>query len=302
MSTVETPPVTPRPAQSPLVGMAWMLGASSCFVMVQALVKHVGSGVPAAEAAFLRYILGLVFLIPMLGALRQARITRQLWALFTLRGLAHGVGVICWFYAMTRIPMAEVTAMNYMNPVYITIGAALVLGERLAWPRMTAIGVAVVGGFIILRPGFREIDLGHIAMIVTAMLFAVSYLIAGKASRDVSATVVVAMLSLMVPVAMAPFAIAVWVTPTLPQLGWLFLVAGFATMGHYTMTRAFAAAPMAVTQPVMFLQLVWSTAIGWAIFGEGVDAWVIIGGTIVLGAVTFITWREARKKRASTAR
>jgi drug/metabolite transporter (DMT)-like permease len=52
----------------------------------------------------------------------------------------------------------------------------------------------------------------------------------------------------------------------------------------------------------MFLQLVWSTAIGWAIFGEGVDAWVIIGGTIVLGAVTFITWREARKKRASAAR
>jgi drug/metabolite transporter (DMT)-like permease len=134
------------------------------------------------------------------------------------------------------------------------------------------------------------------------MLFAVSYLIAGKASRDVSATVVVAMLSLMVPVAMAPFAIAVWVTPTLPQLGWLFLVAGFATMGHYTMTRAFAAAPMAVTQPVMFLQLVWSTAIGWAIFGEGVDAWVILGGAIVLGAVTFITWREARKKRASAAR
>jgi drug/metabolite transporter (DMT)-like permease len=203
---------------------------------------------------------------------------------------------------MTRIPMAEVTAMNYMNPVYITIGAALVLGERLAWPRMTAIGVAVIGGFIILRPGFREIDLGHIAMIATAMLFAVSYLIAGKASRDVSATVVVAMLSLMVPVAMAPFAIAVWVTPTLPQLGWLFLVAGFATMGHYTMTRAFAAAPMAVTQPVMFLQLVWSTAIGWAIFGEGVDAWVIIGGAIVLGAVTFITWREARKKRANAAR
>jgi drug/metabolite transporter (DMT)-like permease len=68
------------------------------------------------------------------------------------------------------------------------------------------------------------------------------------------------------------------------------------------MTRAFAAAPMAVTQPVMFLQLVWSTAIGWAIFGEGVDAWVIIGGAIVLGAVTFITWREARKKRANAAR
>ncbi|MEO0655753.1 MAG: EamA family transporter, partial [Pseudomonadota bacterium] len=60
----------------------------------------------------------------------------------------------------------------------------------------------------------------------------------------------------------------------------------------YTMTRAFAAAPVAVTQPATFLQLVWAVLAGWVIFGETIDVWVVIGGTIVLMAVSFIAWRE----------
>jgi drug/metabolite transporter (DMT)-like permease len=60
------------------------------------------------------------------------------------------------------------------------------------------------------------------------------------------------------------------------------------------MTRAFACAPMTVTQPVTFLQLVWATALGWSVFGEAVDPWVILGGAIILAAVVFLTWRESR--------
>lgn len=284
-------------ADRPLAGILWMLATGANFVAVTAIVKHVGSGLPAAEAAFLRYLLGLVFLIPMLGPMLRAGLSRQSLWLFGARGVVHALGVLLWFYAMTQIPLAEVTAMNYLSPVYVTLGAALFLGETLAARRILAVVAALAGALVILRPGFREVSPGHIAMLGTAMLFGASYLIAKLMSGRASAAVVVGMLSVTVTIGLAPFAAAVWVTPTLAQLGWMFLVACFATAGHFTMTLAFAAAPVTVTQPVTFLQLVWAVALGALIFGEPVDAWVVLGGVIILGAVSFITWREAVLKR-----
>lgn len=286
----------------PLHGIAWMLLTGLCFVGVTAVVKHVGHDVPAAQAAFLRYALGLGFLIPMIGPLRRARLSRRALGLFTLRGVIHTFGVILWFYAMTRITLAEVTAMNYMSPIYVTLGAALFLGERLAMRRILAILVALLGALIILRPGVRELNAGHLAMIVTAFCFAGGYLIAKRMASEASATVVVAMLSITVTIGLFPFALAVWVPPTVEQLAWLFLVAAFATGGHYAMSRAFAEAPVSVTQPVTFLQLVWSVTLGALVFGEPVDSWVVIGGVVIMAAVSFIAWREAVLKRRAVSR
>ncbi|MDP2578676.1 DMT family transporter [Shimia thalassica] len=281
----------------PVMGVFWMLITGLCFVAVTALVKYLGPRVPAAEAAFLRYLLGLVFLLPMIRPILNARLTRRQVGLFGLRGVVHTLGVICWFYAMTQIPIAEVTAMNYLSPVYVTIGAALFLGEKLATRRILAVVVALVGALIILRPGFREVNSGHMAMLFTAVMFAVGYLIAKVMSDEVSPAVVVGMLSITVTIGLAPVAAAVWVTPTLGDLLILFGVACFATAGHFTMTLAFAAAPITVTQPVTFLQLVWAVLLGWLVFAENVDIYVVAGGLIIIGSISFITWREAVLKR-----
>ncbi|MEL0436294.1 DMT family transporter [Phycobacter sp. K97] len=288
---------TEKPAHNPVKGIFWMLVTGLCFVAVTALVKYLGGRIPPAESAFLRYLLGLVFLIPMIGAVRRASLTPKLWGLFAGRGALHTLGVMLWFFAMTRIPLAEVTAMNYLAPVYVTLGAAVFLGEKLAMRRIAAIVAALIGAVIILRPGFREISPGHIAMLVAAVAFGGSYLLAKFTVDGTNPTVVVAMLSLWVTAGLAPFAMAVWVTPTLAELGILFGVACFATAGHYTMTLAFAAAPVAVTQPVTFLQLIWATLLGAVVFDEAVDIWVVSGGALILGAISFITWREAVLKR-----
>ncbi|WP_424984523.1 DMT family transporter [Microbulbifer sp. S227A] len=281
------------PTSRPLVGVLWMLVTGLCFVAVTAIVKYLGPRIPPEEQAFLRYLLGLVFLIPMLPAMFRTRFTGKLILQFSLRGALHSVGVMLWFFAMTRIPLAEVTAINYLAPVYVTLGAALFLGEKLAMRRIAAVVTALIGAVIILRPGFREIEPGHLAMLLTAVVFGGSYLLAKVTADQVPASVVVGMLSIVVTIVLAPFAYAVWVTPTWTEIGILFGVACFATAGHYTMTLAFAAAPVAVTQPVTFLQLVWATSLGALAFGEPVDVWVVLGGAIVLGAVCFITWREA---------
>jgi drug/metabolite transporter (DMT)-like permease len=288
-------------AQSrPVVGIFWMVFTGPMFVAVTAVVKHVGDDVPAAQAAFLRYVLGLVFLLPMIRPILAAHLTGRQKKLFWARGAVHTLAVILWFFAMARIPIAEVTAMNYLSPVYVSLGAALFLGERLPPRRLAAVIMALIGAIIILRPGVKEVEIGHIAMLATAVFFAIGYLIAKQLSGEVSAPVVVGMLSITVTVGLAPFAWAVWVTPTLSQLGWLFLVACFATAGHYSMTLAFAAAPLTVTQPVTFLQLVWAVLLGAVVFGEAVDGWVMFGGAVIMASVSFITWREAVARRNIT--
>jgi len=270
------------------------------FVAVTGIVKYVGSDLPAAQGAFLRYLLGLIFVIPMIRPIMRARLSPRQLRLFGLRGVVHTGAVILWFYAMSRIPLAEVTAMNYLSPVYIAIGAAMFLGERLPPRRVIAVIVAFVGAMLILRPGVRALDPGHIAMLFTAMGFAAGYLIAKRMSGEVSASVIVGMLSIAVTIGLAPFAYAVWVPPTIEQVGWMFLVACFATAGHFTMTLAFAAAPVTVTQPATFLQLIWAVILGAVIFNEGIDGWVIFGGAIIMASVSFITWREAVARRKAT--
>lgn len=283
----------------PLIGIFWMLATGACFVAVTAFVKYLDNSIPAAQAAFLRYVLGLVFLIPMIKPMRAVTYTKPMMIQFGVRGFVHSLGVIMWFYAMTRIPIAEVTAMNYLSPVYVTLGAAIFFGERLAARRILAVGIALLGALFILRPGFRELNDGHLTMLGTAIFFALSYLMAKKFSDEVPASVVVGMLSVTVTIGLAPFAFAVWVTPTLTDLGILFIVACFATLGHLTMTMAFAAAPLTVTQPVTFLQLVWATLLGVVVFGEAVDSFVLFGGGMIIASVSFITWREAQLRRGA---
>ncbi len=284
-------------------GIGWMVVSGICFVAVTALVKQLGTSVPAAQSAFLRYLLGLVFLLPMLRSLLQTRISGRMHLTFWIRGLAHSAGVICWFYAMTQITIAEVTALNYLVPVLVTVGAALVLGERVAFRRILAVCAGLAGAIVILRPGLRELSLGHIAMFGTAASFAVSYLMAKRMTDRFSAATIVCMLSFTVTAGLTPFAIAVWVPPTIGQLAILFLVAAFATAGHYVMTIAFRKAPVSATQPVTFLQLVWSALIGLLIFGEGLDPYVLAGGLLIISATSFIAWREtvisSRNRRGS---
>ncbi|WP_432255756.1 DMT family transporter [Limimaricola sp. AA108-03] len=290
-----------RSEGSPIAGIGWMVAAGLCFVGMTVLIKSVGTALPAAQTALLRFALGLPFLLPMLPALRRARITTRHWRLLSLRAVLHSCGVGLWFYAIARIPLGDVTAINYLNPIWVTVGAALLMGEALPPRRLAAVGAAFIGAFVVLRPGLREIDPGHVAMMGTAMLIASGYLVVKRLSEDLSPEVIVAMLSLMVPLGLLPFALPVWAAPAAGDLVFLFLAAGLGTGGHYAMTRAFASAPLTVTQPVTFLQLVWAVLLGALLFGEPVDPFTVLGGAIIMGSVLFISWRETRARRAATA-
>ncbi len=246
------------------------------------------------QAAFIRYAFGIVLIAPVLLRMFAAGVRPSRLGLHMLRGVAHGIAVMLWFFAMARIPIAQVTAIGFTAPVFTTIGAALYLGEHLFARRIAAVVVSFLGTLVILRPGAVAIELGAVAQLVAAPLFACSFLIAKKLTETESSASIVAYMSVFVTLALLPPALLVWRTPTLTELGWLFVTAVFATAGHYTLTRAMQAMELTVLQPFSFLQLVWATLLGFYAFSEVPDIWTLTGGAIIVASVTYIAHREAR--------
>jgi drug/metabolite transporter (DMT)-like permease len=282
---------------SNLQGLGWMFITGLLFVGVTGIVRHLGSDMHPVQAAFIRYAIGMAFLLPVLTRTPVHRLLSRRLGVHALRGLLHGTGVMLWFYAMTRIPIAEVTALGFTAPIFVTIGAALFLGERLRIRRIVAVLAGFAGALVILRPGVTVVDPGAWAQMAAAPLFACSMLMAKKLTETENSTTIVAYLSIFVTLTLLPGAILVWRTPTLEEMFWLVLVASIATLGHVTMTNAYRLADITVTQPMSFLQLIWATLLGFYVFGEEPDLWTWIGGVIIVASATYIAQREARLNR-----
>lgn len=296
---VSPPPPLPSVTSNALKGMAWLTLSGIIFSIFVAIVRDISFDMHAAETAFLRYLLGLLFILPLfMGKRRKELRTRRPFSQ-AFRGLMHGGGVLLWFYAIAEISLAEVTALGFTAPVFSTIGAAIFLGERIRLPRILAVLCGLAGAVIILQPGFREVTWGHIAMLVAAPCFAGSKIIAKKLTFDENPTAIVAWLSISVTVVLAIPAFQVWRTPTWEEWGLLALTAAMATFAHVCMTKAWQAADLSVTQPVEFLQLIWATLIGIYLFGEQPFWGIWVGGAIIIASATYIARREmlARKRQ-----
>lgn len=282
-----------------------MLVTGLCFVGVTVTVRYIGPSVPAAEAAFLRYVFGTMMLAPVIYRLFRGSLKVHSWRTMGVRGVSHGLGVSLWFYAMARLPIAEVTALGYVTPILVTLGAALFLGERLQLRRILAIALGLIGVMIILRPGVSVISVGQFAQLAATPLFAASFLLAKKMTGKEDLSVIVAGLSIVCTLTLLPGALLNWVNPTPGDIALLILTALFATAGHYTMTRAFSLAPLATLQPISFLQLLWATLFGVLLFGESIDIYVVTGGTILVISTSYIAHRESvidRRLKSSTTK
>ena len=275
-----------------IIGILWMVITTILFVGVTATVRYLEGEVPAPQAAFLRYAIGTVMLVPSLITLTKFKPDRSLFNKFILRGFVHSIGVTLWFYAMSVMPVAEVTAIGFLTYIFVSIGASIFLKEKLHKHRLSAILISFIGALIILRPGFKVIESDQLGMLIATMVFTASYLIAKVVSKERTSSEIVAMLSIFTTIFLIPSAIYSWEPLSLKALLILSFTALIATLGHITMTKAIKAAPMVVTQPVLFLQLVWASMVGLFIFDEEFDLFVIIGGTVIMICVCYVSYRE----------
>jgi drug/metabolite transporter (DMT)-like permease len=124
------------------------------FVAVTATVRYLEGEVPAPQAAFLRYAIGTILLIPSLISLIKVKPNKSLMNKFLLRGLVHSFGVTLWFYAMSVMPVAEVTAIGFLTYIFVSIGACIFFKEKLHKHRITAVIISFIGALIIEAAAF----------------------------------------------------------------------------------------------------------------------------------------------------
>ena len=274
-------------------GLLWIVLAGLLFVIFVGLVRYVGNAIHPVQAAFIRYALGLIVLAPLfirygMGLLHTTHLSRHMW-----RGGAHAVAVMLWFYATTQLPLAEVTALSFVAPIFVVIGASLFLGEQLTPQRVIIVILGLIGVLIILRPGYIPIGYGAIAMLLAAPLFALSKLLTKFMVRDESSGTIVAHLSIFATLTMLLPAIYVWQQPTLNDMVVLAGTAIFATLSHLCLARGLRLVDVTVAQPVEFLQLVWSTLLGFVFFSEQPSLWVWLGAGVIVASATYIARHES---------
>ena len=266
------------------------------FAIVTGIVRYIGSDIPAPVAAFIRYIISTIFFFPLIVKMFILERNRSNKRFYWARGLAHGFGVILWFFAMARIPVSEVTAIGYITPIFVSIAAFIFLKEHFSISIIGALVICMIGMIIIIRPTTSGIAIGQLSMVIATLFFAASYILAKKLSSTESTLEILVALNFIVTVTLAPFAIAFWVTPSIQEVLFLSIVALFATAGHFTMTMALKLAPITITQPISYIQIVWASCIGFIFFGETISFWFSVGATLIILSSLYVTYTSSSKK------
>ena len=275
--------------------LLWSIGAGLSFSLLNTLARALTQQLHPMEAQFLRYLFGLLVMMPLLwraglAAYRPKRIGGQ----FT-RGAVHTLGLVLWFLALPQIPLADMTAIGFTGPIFIMIGAFLFLGEPMRWERWVATAVGFGGMLVVLGPKFSGSGGGwHLVMLASAPVFAASFLLTKALTRTETTEVIVLWQALTVTLFSLPMAIPVWQWPTAVQ--WVgFAISGvLGTLGHYCLTRSYRNADISATQSLKFLDLVWASLLGFIVFADVPTVSTLIGGVVICAATLWLARRESR--------
>ena len=162
--------------------------------------------------------------------------------------------------------------------------------------------VGFAGAMIIIRPGFSQIHLGVMCILISTPIFSASNLISKALARTDSANTIVIWQNIVIVACAAPFALAFWQTPGLTDLLW-FVAAGLCgTLGHICQQRGYQLADITLLQPIGFLSLIWNTLLGYFLFFQQPDFWTFVGAAVIFGSAMYISHREAvRRANIKTA-
>jgi drug/metabolite transporter (DMT)-like permease len=286
-----------------LRGILWVALSGVLFALLNVFTLIPSQHLNSFVMAFLRYFFGALFLLPIvfrLGLYRSLH-TRRL-PLHLFRGTIHTAGMMLWFVALPLTTLAEITALGFTGPIFVTIGAVLFLGEDVRLRRWIAVFVGFIGAMIIIRPGFSAIHLGVICILVSTPIFSASNLISKALARTDSANTIVIWQNMVIVACAAPFALWHWQEPRWIDMLW-FLAAGLCgTLGHLCQQRGYQLADITLLQPIGFLSLVWNTLLGFFLFTQRPDKWTFVGAAVIFGSAMYISHREAvRRAQIMTA-
>ena len=275
-----------------------LMATFACVVSLgHVIARHLSQDFHPMQAAFFRTIVPLVILTPIL--MRQGpgwwRTTRP--GLQFFRGLVGGISMLTWFYALALIPVGDATALSFTVVIFASMGAVVVLGERMGARRWVAIAVGIIGTLIILRPGADGLSVGALVVLVSSLFWAAALLTVKVLARTDSSITIVFYSSIYFTILAGVPAAYYWRAPDLEQFALLVSVGVLATLAQLAMTGALKIAETTAIMPMDFTRLLWAAGLGYIWFGEFPDLWTWTGGAIVFASTIYITYRENRAEK-----
>lgn len=290
------PPMGRFSGQSAGIGL--LLAAILGFTLMDATAKHLTQTYPAGQVIWARFMGNLlIFALIFHRHLPRLMRTRQPGLQFA-RALMQLGSVGLFFTSLAYIGLAEATAIMDLNPVLITLGAALFLGEKIGPRRVVGIVVALFGAMVIIRPGLGVFQPAALLPLAGAFTFAAGALLTRMVRGDSVVTSV--LWSAVVGTALTSLALPFVWQPVAASDLWAFgLLAILGTVSQYLLVRAFSQAEAGALAPFGYTGLVWAGLWGWLFFGQLPDIWTVAGATVIVLAGLYVWSREAQAARAA---
>jgi len=276
----------------------WMSGTLFSFIIAALGVRALAKDLSVFEMMSVRTA-GAVAILAALGAINPALRAGLKWrrmALQGTRGVIHFGSQICWALALTLLPLATVFALEFTIPAWVALLAVLFLGERMTSGRAIALGICFVGVLIILRPGFEAFQPAALIMLLGALFFAITAIMTKKLiTTETTFSILFWMNLIQFPLNFAGsdwlFFLKLQPWMTLPLLG----VTTGGLLVHYCLTNAFRCADAIVVIPMDFVRVPLIAVIGWAFYGEHLDAFVFAGAGLIMVGVLWNLRAEAQR-------
>lgn len=300
-SGADKKPVPASQTRTVITSMLWMAAGGLSLATMNAIMRLMTQQLDSFQSQFLRYAFGLAVVLPIIfrgpiGRLRPSSFKTQIW-----RGIAQTIALSLFFLALPHVPLADMTAMMFITPMFVLLGAAVFLREKVSLARWLAACVGFVGVVIVLWPHMSS-DAGagawSLVMLGATPFFAATFLITKAMTRSDSNETLVTWLNISVALMTLPMALWVWQWPSANQ--WIaFACCGLlGTIAHFCFTQAFSMVDISSLQPVRFLDLIWSSALGLIIFGNAPAHTALLGGGVIIAATIVMSRYEAKRSPA----
>lgn len=275
-------------------GAIWMVGAAAGFTLNSALVKAVGfSDMHAFQIAFFRTGIGFLAVLPFVWHAGPGLLRTRHPGIHLIRGIVGGGAVICGFYALTIMPLADFMALTFTTPLFMILLAVLLLGERVRWRRWSATAVGFLGVLIMVRPGAGTFELGALLALAMALGIAIASSMVKRLPVGETPAMMLFWFSLIATLLSAPLAIAVWRAPTLDQWLLLIVIGVFGVAAQSLIIRAYKVGEATFVAPFDYSKLVIAVLVGYFAFSEVPDAWTFAGAAVIIASTLYIARREA---------
>lgn len=274
-----------------------MVLAGLCFATMEVFVKLLSARMDTVIILWFRNIVQLliitVIILPRIGSVIRTKYPK----LQALRAVLMLSATACFFVGFQRNSLVETNAIAQTAPIWLTLGAALFLGERIGIHRASSVVIGLVGALIVLRPGTPGFSAWLLFPMLGALLYA-SYAIVtrfvGRGEGIWSSLFYTGLIASVLISLVVPFR---WQTPTGLDWAMLCCVGLLGTLAQLCLTSAFARAEASALAPLSYVSLIFSTFWGMTIFGHYPDGITYLGALVIVGAGLYIWQRE----RAATA-